>query len=158
MVCAISCGISVVFIIAMVYMDIMAYKNKTVKNYKEQLPDEYKEKYDNIVKERTKIYFQGYALGFLLSLIIILYNYYVRKDKLSLTHMLCIVLATSFITNYFYYILYPKSQWMLDSDINKNPEQVKAWLNMYKNMQNYYHVGLLLGVIAILVLAVAFRC
>lgn len=72
--------------------------------------------------------------------------------------MLCIVLSTSFITNYFYYILYPKSNWMLDSDIVKDPKQVKIWLDMYKHMQKYYHTGLLLGLISILLLAVAFRC
>ncbi len=146
------------FIIAMIYMNIMAYKNKTVQNYKDQLPSEYKEKYENIVKERIKIYYQGYGLGFVLSLFIILYNYYIKKDKLSITNILCIVLATSFVTNYFYYTLYPKSNWMLDTDINKDPKQVKAWLDMYKHMQLYYHTGLLLGIIAILVLAFAFRC
>ena len=153
MVCTISCGISIMFIISMIYMNIMSYKNKTVQKYKDQLPDEYKQKYENIVKERTKIYYQGYALGF-----IIFYNYYIKKDKLSITNILCIVLATSFITNYFYYVLHPKSNWMLDTDIDKDPEQVKKWLDMYKHMQIYYHTGLLLGIIAILVLAFAFRC
>jgi hypothetical protein len=159
MVCKISCGISIMFIIAMIYMNAMSYKNKTVQNYRNQLPDELKVKYDNIVKERIKIYYQGYILGFIISLLIILYNYYSNKnEKLSLTNMLCIVLATSFITNYFYYILHPKDDWMLDTDVNKDPEQVKAWLEMYKQMQNYYHTGLLLGIIAILALTIAFRC
>ena len=158
MVCAISCSISIMFIVAMIYMNIMSYKNKTVQNYKDQLPTEYKDKYENIVKERIKIYYQGYGLGFILSLFIILYNYYIKKNKLSLTNILCIVLATSFLTNYFYYTLHPKSNWMLDTDINKDPEQVKKWLDMYKSMQIYYHTGLLLGIIAILILAVAFRC
>ena len=158
MVCTISCGISIMFIISMIYMNIMSYKNKTVQKYKDQLPDEYKQKYENIVKERTKIYYQGYALGFIISLVIIFYNYYIKKDKLSITNILCIVLATSFITNYFYYVLHPKSNWMLDTDIDKDPEQVKKWLDMYKHMQIYYHTGLLLGIIAILVLAFAFRC
>jgi hypothetical protein len=158
MICAISCSISIVFIIAMIYMNIMAYKNKTVQNYKKQLPSDYQTKYEAIVKERTSIYYQGYGIGFILSLFIILYNYYIKKDKLSLSNILCIVLATSFITNYFYYILYPKSSWMLDTDINKDPNQVKAWLDMYKHMQMYYHTGLLLGIIAILILAFAFKC
>ena len=158
MICAISCSISIVFIIAMIYMNIMAYKNKTVQNYKNQLPPDYQAKYEDIVKERTSIYYQGYGIGFILSLFIILYNYYIKKDKLSLSNILCIVLATSFITNYFYYVLYPKSSWMLDTDINKDPNQVKAWLDMYKHMQMYYHTGLLLGIIAILILAFAFKC
>ena len=36
--------------------------------------------------------------------------------------------------------------------------QTKAWLDMYKHMQMYYHTGLLLGLVAIMILAFAFRC
>ena len=39
-----------------------------------------------------------------------------------------------------------------------DPVQVKIWLDMYRNMKGYYHTGLLLGLIAIIILAVAFRC
>jgi hypothetical protein len=158
MVCTISCSISIIFIIGMIYTNVLSYKNQTIQDYKKQLPSEYQVKYDNIVKERLTIYYTGYIIGFILSLFIILYNYYIKKDKLSLAQILCIVLATSFVTNYFYYVLCPKSEWMLDSDINKNPEQVKAWLSMYKHMSTYYHTGLLLGIIAVLILAFAFRC
>jgi hypothetical protein len=57
---------------------------------------------------------------------------------------------------YFFYTMYPKSKWMLDSI--KDQEQTKAWLNMYKHMQLYYHLGFLFGIIAIGVLAFAFKC
>ena len=70
--------------------------------------------------------------------------------------MVCLVLATSFITNYFYYILSPKKNWMLN--YIKTPEQTKAWLVMYRKMQVYYHTGLVLGIIAIGIFAYAFRC
>jgi hypothetical protein len=144
------------FIIAMIYCNAASYKNKTIINYRNQLPSNLKNVYDRIVKERLKIYYQGYALGLIISLFIIIYNYQVKKDKLSLLSIICIVLSTSFITNYFYYTLYPKTEWMLDNITD--PSQVKIWLNMYKNMQAYYHTGLLLGLIAIIVLAITFRC
>jgi hypothetical protein len=156
MVCTISCAIASIFIIGMIYMNIAVYTNKTVQNYRDQLPENLKNKYDDITKERTKIYYQGYILGFVLSLFIILYNYKIKKEKLSSLSIVCIVLATSFITNYFYYILYPKSDWMLDNITDQN--QIKAWLEMYKHMQMYYHTGLLLGLVAIMILAFAFRC
>ena len=156
MVCSISFFISIMFIIAMIYSNIAAYENKTIKNYKDQLPNNLKDVYDRICKERLKIYYQGYILGLFLSLIIIIYNYKVKENKLSLFSIICIVLATSFIANYFYYILHPKTEWMLDNITD--PSQVKIWLNMYKHMKGYYHVGLLVGLIAIIILAVAFRC
>ena len=106
MVCSISLFISIMFIIAMIYSNIAVYKNKTIKNYCNQLPDNLKNVYYRIVKERTKIYYQGYGIGLILSLFIILYNYKIKNDKLSLLSIICIVLATSFVTNYFYYSLY----------------------------------------------------
>ena len=70
--------------------------------------------------------------------------------------LVCLVLSTSFLTNYFYYMLSPKSDWMLNHVNNK--EQTRAWLLMYRDMQYNYHLGLVLGIIAVGVLAFAFRC
>ena len=156
MVCSISCFISIMFLVAMIYCNIASYKNNTIINYRNQLPTNLKNIYDKIVIERLKIYYQGYILGLIISIFIIIYNYQYKRYKMSLLSIICIVLSTSFITNYFYYILHPKTEWMLDNITD--PSQVKIWLNMYKHMQGYYHMGLLLGIIAIIVLAIAFRC
>jgi len=136
-------------------MNFLTLKNKTSLEYKKQLPDNLKEIYEEITKERRKIYYKGYILGFILSIFIILGNVYLEHKMLSTTSMVCLVLATSFITNYFYYTLSSKKKWMLDN-IN-TPEQTKAWLEMYKTMQKYYHTGLLLGIIAVGIFAHAFR-
>ena len=37
-------------------------------------------------------------------------------------------------------------------------EEVKAWLQMYREMQYNYHAGLALGIVGVGVLAFAFRC
>jgi hypothetical protein len=39
-----------------------------------------------------------------------------------------------------------------------NQAEVKAWLQMYRGMQYNYHMGMALGIIAVGVLAYAFRC
>jgi|UniRef100_A0A6C0CUA5 prolipoprotein diacylglyceryltransferase len=132
-------------------------KSQTIQKYEAQLPKDLQEIYRKIQRERLHIYYYGYSLGFILSLIIIIYNYQNNssKSKLSTSHMVCIVISTSFLTNYFYYMLSPKTTWMLDHI--KTPEQTKAWLEMYKSMQRYYHTGLVLGIIAVAFLAVAFR-
>jgi len=157
--CSISCTLSLVFIISMIYMNRATTKSQTIQKYEQQLPQELKDIYRKIQQERQSIYYYGYALGFILSLIIIIYNYQKSNtktsSKLSTSHIVCIVVATSFITNYFYYMLSPKTAWMLDHI--KTPEQTKAWLHMYKAMQKYYHTGLLLGIIAVALLAIAFR-
>jgi hypothetical protein len=155
--CHFSCFLSFIFIVSMIYMNNATTKSQTIQKYEAQLPKDLQEIYRKIQRERLHIYYYGYSLGFILSLMIIIYNYQNKssKSKISTTHMVCIVISTSFLTNYFYYMLSPKTTWMLDHI--KTPEQTKAWLEMYKSMQKYYHTGLVLGIIAVAFLAVAFR-
>lgn len=156
MVCAKSCMITIIFLLAMFYMTFRSYSDETVNKYKEQLPTELKEIYNSIVRERLGIYYTGYFLGFIISLFIILYNYKLNDGKLSTISIICIVLSTCFVVNYFYYLICPKKKWMLD--YITTPEQTKEWLKMYRQMQLNYHVGLLLGLIAVVFLAITFRC
>jgi len=156
MACTISCMISAVFIIGMIYFYNMTDKSKIVKHYKETLPTDLQKRYENISKERMKISYYGYALGLLLSLLIIFYNLKIKGSKLNTSSLVCTVMATCFLTNYFYYILSPKTDWMLNH-INSS-EQTKAWLQMYREMSYNYHSGLALGILGVGILAFAFRC
>ena len=155
MVCHISCSIAIVFIIGKIYFYNATTNSKTVQNYRNNLPTNLKQLYDKISNERLRISIYGYVLGFFLSLCIIFYNLKLKREKLSNTSLVCIVIATCFLTNYFYYMLTPKSEWMLNH-IN-TPEQTKLWLQMYRTMSVYYHSGLVLGIIAVGFVALAFR-
>jgi prolipoprotein diacylglyceryltransferase len=139
-------------------MNNATQKSQVIQVYQDQLPTNLKNLYTNLTNERLRIYYYGYALGFILSLIIILYNYTTLKasQKMSTLTMTCIVITVSFLTNYFYYILSPKSDYMLNH-IN-SPDQTKAWLTMYRQMQYYFHAGLVLGLVAVAFLSIAFRC
>jgi hypothetical protein len=152
MVCSISCSIATVFIIGMIYFYNATSKNATVIHYRSKLNTHQREAYDRIAKERLNISIQGYGLGFFLSMLII----YFFKKELKSTSLVCLVLATSFLTNYFYYMLSPKSDWMLNHVESKG--QTQAWLQMYRTMQYYYHFGLVLGIAGVGVIAYAFRC
>ena len=156
MACAISCMISAIFVIGMIYFYNLSDKSEIVKHYKSSLSSDLQKRYEKITKERTNISYQGYALGVILSLGIIFYNLKFKRAKLNTSSLVCTVLATAFITNYFYYMLSPKSDWMLNH--MSNQEEVKSWLLMYREMQFNYHMGLTLGIIAVGVLAFAFRC
>ena len=156
MVCSITCSIAAVFIIGKIYFYNATTNSQVVKHYREKLPTHLKQLYDKLSNERLKISIYGYVLGFLLSLCIIFYNLTSKREKLNNKSVVCIVIATCFLTNYFYYRLTPKSDWMLNH-IN-NGEQSKLWLQMYKTMSLYYHTGLVLGIIAVGILAFAFRC
>ena len=73
--CSISCTLSFIFIVSMIYMNNATTKSQTIQNYEKQLPEDLKNIYKKIVGERLSIYYYGYILGFILSLIIIIYNY-----------------------------------------------------------------------------------
>jgi hypothetical protein len=153
--CYISCALATMFVIASIYTTNACQTNQTIKQYQSQLPSQLQNVYKQITQERQKIYYYGYALGLVLSIIIIFYK---TQNRISMTNgtMVCTIIAVSFITNYFYYMLSPKSTYMLQH-IN-SPEQTRAWLAMYKAMQYYWHSGLALGIIATTFLALAFRC
>ena len=156
MACSISCMISAIFIIGMIYFYNMTDKSTIVKHYKEKLPFDLQKRYEKIAKERMKIGYYGYVIGFVISLFIIFYNLQIKGVKMNTFSLVCTVMATCFLTNYFYYILSPKSDWMLNH--MNSQEQVKAWLQMYKEMSYNYHAGLALGIIGVGIMAFGFRC
>ena len=156
MACSISCIISSIFLIGMIYFYNMTDKSEIVKMYKSKLPSDLQKRYDKISKERLMISYYGYGLGLILSLFIIYYNIKIKSVRLNNFSLVCIVMSTCFLTNYFYYILSPKSDWMLNH--MNNSVEVKAWLQMYREMQFNYHMGIVLGIIAVGVFAYAFRC
>jgi hypothetical protein len=148
--------ISFALIIAMIYFQNATTNNKIVLEYQKQLPTDLHNLYQKIRNERLRLNYFGYSLGFILSLIIILYNYTLKRNKLTNTSLVCLVIVVSFFTNYFYYILSPKSTYMLEHITS--PEQTKAWLQMYREMQYQYHFGMVIGLVAVGMLAFAFRC
>jgi len=151
MACCVSCMISCIFVIGMIYFYNATDKSEIVQQYKATLPIELKERYENITAERRRISYQGYGLGVLLSLVILSF-----RRKMNTFSLVCTVMATCFLTNYFYYMLSPKSDWMLNH--TTNPDQVHAWLLMYRAMSYHYHFGIAFGIIAVGILAFAFRC
>lgn len=156
MACRITCAISIVFIIGMIYMTNAMSNNGTMRQYEKQLPEKLQKIYKQIVTERRQIYYTGYVLGFILAILFILYNNLILNKTLSTITMVCVSTASAFIVNYFYYILTPKTTHMLEHA--DTPEQTKAWLKMYRTMQYHYHMGLFIGLIAVGIFAYAFRC
>ena len=153
MVCKISCSISIAFLIGMIYMTNAMSNNHIIQNYKNQIPDHLKSLYHDIAEERRCIYYTGYGLGVLAASLFILFNIKVLNKSFSTMSMVCMTTTIAFIVNYFYYILSPKKAYMLDH--LETPEQTRAWLKMYKMMQFQYHMGLVVGMIAVAMLSYA---
>ena len=152
--CNLGCGIALVFIIGMLYMTLSIDKKEVSGRFKKTLNEKQLDIYKNITHERLGIYYSGYGVGFLLSIGAILYNLMVLKSKMSKTSMVCLTSGITFLTTYFYYILSKKSDYMIMHLTSE--EQKREWLNVYKTMQYNYHMGLALGIAAVMAMSVSF--
>ena len=146
MVCAISCAIAFIFIVANIYCCAFSHRSGgVIHEFVAKLSPDNQRRYAVITRERQGIYFMGLFLGFILSMILLVCC---RKYFLgSRGGILCMVAAVSFSVNYFYYILSPKSDWMVLH--LRSGEETQAWLNVYRTMQYNYHIGLVLGILAV---------
>jgi hypothetical protein len=125
-------------------MSFFVDKQKISIDFKKTLSNKQLKIYENIVNYRRNLYFQGYGIGILISIIIILFNIF-NKIKLNYISLGCLVASITFIISYFYYILSPKPDYMI-LHIEK----------IYKTMQFNYHLGLFLGIVAVFFLSVTF--
>ena len=69
--------------------------------------------------------------------------------------LICFVGAVTFVTNYLFYILYPKAHYMLLHHNDK--KQIEVWLKIYKIMQFKFHFGFILGIIAVMIFCYSLR-
>jgi uncharacterized protein YacL len=153
--CTVTCFFALVIVVAMVIMTLMVSNDTFIKNYRDQLPTDIQKEYDRIVAERQQIYFTGYLIGFVVAIFSIVFSINVLKQKMPVSAMVCLTVVISTVINYFYYILSPKSNYMIE--LLKTDQQRQEWFQTYKSMQYYYHFSFILGAVAVGVFAYAFR-
>lgn len=119
---------------------LIASKQSTDK-LKSVLPKESANAYEKIVSERTNLYIQGLILGLVLAFFI-LYN----TPTNTRFHTITLFFAITLIVTLLYYMLMPKSDWMLNH--LKSQRETKAWLEIYQNMNTRYLIGFILGILA----------
>lgn len=150
--CTITCFFAFVIVVSMIIMTFMISQDDFIKSYRNTLPTDIKNEYDKIVSERRTIFFTGYLIGFVVSIIAIIF---VLKMRMPVSAMICFAVVVSTVVNYFYYILSPKSKYIVE--LLKTDKQHQEWLQVYKSMQYYYHFSFVLGAVAVGVFAYAFR-
>ena len=99
-------------------------------------------KYDAIVKERTSHYIQGLLIGMIISYFVL---GFVMKTP-NRFHRISTLFAITLFTTALYYLLMPKSDYMLNH--LKGTDENKAWLSVYKTMKYRYLIGFVLGALA----------
>lgn len=135
MVCYTTCALAVAFIVASLY--IMLSKS----NYSDYESVFDKEILDKIVKDRLKIYIIASIVGIILGLIYVIW----KKNKISTFPLICTAILIFFITQWIVYMVYPKSDYLLNYVTNN--EQSKAWLNVYQQMMKKFLFGFIIGLV-----------
>ena len=156
MICGITCIIALIFLIANIYTILSCANDKKDKtNFLNVLTSKQKDTYEKIINERKIIYYMGYVLGILLAIFTIYIMKKVLKIRFNNMSLVCLVGSTVFVTNYLFYILYPKSDYMLLHLSDKR--QITEWLNIYRKMQYKFHLGFVFGIIAVIVFCISLR-
>jgi len=154
MTCTTSCIIAGAFIFSSFFMSIRVNK-QTLKNPLFQLlNDKQKVKYIQISEERKNIYFKGFSIGLIISIFSLFLLNNNKLFKMNKISNICFILASSFSINYFFYILHPKSDYMINHLSSYKEKQ--AWLEIYKKMQFNYHLGFLLGLLGMIFIGNSF--
>jgi hypothetical protein len=145
------------FLFANLYVTFTADKIKQKEDFYNTLSQDKIERYEGIINERRTIYLKGYGLGLILAFIsLFFYEKFGWNDKKKGLNKVCFIGGITLLVNYFYYMLSPKTDYMI---LHLNEEnQRKEWLKINKTMQFKYHIGLLLGIVASMVLAYAVKC
>ena len=112
-----------------------------MKSFQNSLTPKQKIIMEKINKERFQIWIKGLFFGFIIALLSARF----LPINLGGENMnACAIAAIAMGVNYFYYIFATKSIRMIDY---LTPDQIPAWSQVSQDMQNKYHIGLLLGLV-----------
>lgn len=144
------CALAAVFGTGSIMCFLNTKKGAVMEDFKDSLNEKQRKKYNEITQNRRKIYTHGLLLGAGLSLAPI---YAFGSKKLVSINNLCVFISTVLITSYLFYMLSPKGEYMIIHLDDK--EKREKWLKIYKKMQMNYHVGLVLGIIAVVLTSIS---
>ena len=149
MVCGTTCLLGAAFVGSMLFCMGTTKNAGVFKKFEGLLDANQLNNYKAIANERLNIYLQGFFIGLVLAVLSL--NFVRQLKKIPTGNKVCLFIVIALGFNYLYYSLYPKSQYMLES-LN-TPEQVKAWLSIYRHMQMRVKMGVVLGLVGYLLLA-----
>ena len=137
------CSIALIFLTGIIFTTL--YVDGKNKALIDSLDKDQKQKYHQIKEKRRHIFSISIISGFIISLISL---FFLRNN--SKIVKVCLVGAITLVTSYFVYSLYPKGDFMISH--LKTDDQREKWLAVYKEMKYKYHLGLLTGLLASLLL------
>lgn len=153
--CGITCFFAAVIVVAMIVFTVLSSQDPVIQGFASELSPELKHVYENIVKERSSIFFTGYLIGIVVAVLFVLFSVNVLKVKFRVSWLICSVVVISFIVNHLYYTLSPKTDYLVNH--LKNEHDRVLWAKMYRHMQVYFHLSFVIGLVGVGVFGYAFR-
>lgn len=135
------CAIGVAFLVAMVAMCFSCDIVEQNKSFYDSLTPQQQQIYQNIKKERLTIFLQASIAGLVTGLVVL---YMMSAEKVNRIGAGCILLATAFATQYFWYVISPKKDWMI---LHLTEQQIPVWQQLYRAYQLRYHTALAVGLV-----------
>jgi hypothetical protein len=146
MVCITNCAIGAAFIGGTIATALVSKQDTVFQEYHKTLNTQQRDALERISNHRLTLYVQGTILGIILVTLFAIYG----GGKMSPLTSGCTFVAIVLLTQYFYYILMPKPDWMIRH--LKNKEQNDKWLQVYRHMSLRWHLGLLVGLVGFFIL------
>tara|TARA_E500000331_G_scaffold304305_1_gene307316 strand:+ start:95 stop:487 length:393 start_codon:yes stop_codon:yes gene_type:complete len=117
------------------------------KDFTSSLNDKLKEKYEQVVYERRKIFVISFVVSFFLTYLFDKFH----KENSHIPIIECSNTLIFVILQYFIYNLYPKKYNMFDFILD-DKNLMKEWIKVYKQMNYDWNVGILSGLIGYILL------
>lgn len=149
----VSCVIAFTLLLSMIFTSILSspyFTKKVDNNLRKSLDNNQTKEYQKIVAERLRLYFHGIVIGLIMGLIVIGVLRYMYHNKLM--NSICWGVVTLFIVLHLYYILSPKSKYMVT--ILNTQKQRDEWIKVYRTMQ-YRHYSSFAGALLITLILLA---
>jgi len=146
MACYLSCFLAVAIISSSVAIMVSTRAKLVSHQFVATLDADQRSRYAAIVEERFRHYAIGAAVGLLLALV-----YYMLASTYKYDFSMCMFAFIVVMTQYVFYRLMPKSDWMIRH--LKNEKQIAAWQDVYQVMTRQSHVGFFVGFVGYGVLA-----
>jgi uncharacterized protein YacL len=141
MVCITPCLIAFVLLTVQVVTMLNTRMSPHFKTLDSVLNESQRKIYKKISMERLRIYLEGMVLGLLLALLAV----HMLGKKMAFYPKVCLFVIVVIMTNTLYYMIYPKSDYMVKH--LETPEQKQAWLNVYKDMKLKHAIGIISGLV-----------
>ena len=146
MVCITNCAIGAALVGGTIATALVSKQDTVFREYRSTLNAEQIAALDRIANQRLSLYVQGTILGIVVVTMVVLFG----GKKMSPLTSGCTFVAVVLLTQYFYYILMPKPDWMIRH--LRTQEQNTHWLRVYRHMSFRWHMGMLVGLLGFFIL------